>query len=249
MLAFSVNASGYCVTISKNNTAYKIDVYNTNAEKFFTYVHSEENIFPVNANISPDGKILAISYVDTNNIEIDSKITFMYTNRDDIFASVNEKNNFVSGVNFLSNNDIIIIGENEILFEHFNKDNIQERWRKKFDTNINMIAFNNNFIAVQLINKLVAQNKSLIKFFDMNGKNISDFESSQQFNSIKVCDKLNCVLLASQNEFMAVNLNGKVLWKYDLVGEQKFVAFLKANKILFASSTKAYIVNIKNKGE
>lgn len=250
LLAFSVNESGYCATISKDDASYKIDAYDKSANKFFTYVHSEENIFPVNVAISLDGKILAISYVDTNNMNIDSKITFMHTDGDEIFASASVKNNFVSGLNFLSNNDIIIIGEDKIILGCLSRDKFQEKWRIDFETKINMVAFNKNFVAVHLLNKIAAQKKSTIKFYNMSGKNISNFESDQLLSFIKACDKFNCVLIISPDKFLAVNPSSKILWQYDAVGEQKFVAFLgRLNKILFASSTKTYVVDVNNKGE
>ncbi len=251
LLAFCVNSSGYCSSISKDNSTYKINVYNPSGDKILTYVHSEENVFPVNTAVSPDGKILAISYIDTNNINIDSKITFMYTNQNDIFASVQKKDNFACGLNFLSNHDIIIVSDDNITCEYFTQNNLNEKWNLDFEKKLDAIDFNNDFIAVKLIaDKSGKDSQSNIKFYNMSGKNIGEFKSDEQYNYFKVSAKNNCVMLGSMNDFIAVNTNGKILWEYNAQGEQKFAAFLdKPNKILFVSSTKAYIVNVKGKGE
>ena len=79
-------------------------------------VYYEENIFPVGADISPDGKILAIDYVDLNNIKPESKIVFMHVDNQNIFGSVQEKENFVHGINFISNKQIILVSKKKKLF-------------------------------------------------------------------------------------------------------------------------------------
>lgn len=252
LLAFSVNQLGFCSTISKENDLYKINVYNTSGEKILTYVHSEENIFPVNSNISPDGKILAVSYIDVNNINIDSKIIFMHTNQDDIFASVHEKNNFVYGLNFLSNNVIILAGEKQIVSESLLPGNLKEQWRLKFDSKISEFSFNNNFMAVKFDNdnfNFYSRTKSLIKFFSMSGKQIGEFKSSDLINFIEVGDKFDNVLIGSLNDFFISDQKGEILWKHSLTGECRFAVFLnKPNRILAISPAKVFVLNIR-KGE
>ena len=80
LLVFSINLSGYCSTISKSkDSVYSTDVYGTKGEKIFTHVNSEENIFPVNTAVSPDGSVVGINFADVNNSNLDSKIIFLYT--------------------------------------------------------------------------------------------------------------------------------------------------------------------------
>ena len=148
LLAFFVSENGCCVCITKGENFYNINVYNQNGEKILSNVYHEENIFPIGADISPDGKILAINYVDLNNIKPESKIVFMRVDDQNIFGSVQEKENFIHGINFISNERIILFGKQEIICNEIKKNNINEKWRIKFDNIVSEIDFDENFLVV-----------------------------------------------------------------------------------------------------
>lgn len=238
LLSFSVNTTGFCSCISKEKNSYKINLYDNSGTKILTYVYSEENIFPINTNISPDGKILAISYIDTNNLNIDSKITFMYTNQNNIFASVQEKNNFIYGLNFLSNNSIILIGDKQIICEKFSPD-LKQQWRLNFNDKINMLEIAENFFAV-------SHSKNSIEFYNMSGKKLGNFESSEQINSISLSN--NHALLSTANNIIAVNTKGNYFWSQAIFGEYKFAHFISnPNKVLLVSANKIFLLNVNTK--
>ena len=253
LVAFSVNKMGYCSCISKIKDFYNINVFDSTGKKILTYVHSEENIFPTSTSISPDGKILAISYIDTNNINIDSKVIFIYINQEkNIFACVQEKNSFIYKINFLSDKDICITSDNKIIHKNILDNNLKESWRLDLDKKIMDLKFNNNFFVIKHNDPYInnySKNKSVLEFYNMeSGKKIGEYKSNDLVDFINISDKINYILLASSNNFLVVNTKGKILWQHSVTGDYKFAMFLdKPYKILIGSLKKIWAINISSK--
>ena len=251
LLAFFVSENGFCVCITKGENFYNINVYNYKGEKILSNVYYEENIFPVGADISPDGKILAIDYVDLNNIKPESKIVFMHVDNQNIFGSVQEKENFVHGINFISNKQIILVSKKKIICKEIKKNNISEKWRIKFDNMVSEIDFDENFLVAKTDKQSESFLKlgSLIEIYDINsGQKKSCFEAKNQIDFMNFDSELNCLLLASLNNFFVLDINGKILSENNLAGEYKKTCFLNGvNKILFLKDDKILLKDIKKK--
>ena len=214
-------------------------------------VYHEENIFPVGADISPDGKILAIDYVDLNNIKPESKIVFMRVDNQNIFGSVQEKGNFIHGINFISNEQIILFDKHEIICKEIKKNNIKEKWRIKFNSIISEVDFNENVLVVKIDNQTESffKSRSLIEIYNINsGQKKSFFEAKNQIDFINFDKELNYILLAGLNNFFVIDVNGKILFENNLTGEYKKACFLnKANKILFLRDDKILLREFEKK--
>ena len=251
LLAFFVSENGCCVCITKGENFYNINVYNQNGEKILSNVYHEENIFPIGADISPDGKILAINYVDLNNIKPESKIVFMRVDDQNIFGSVQEKENFIHGINFISNERIILFGKQEIICNEIKKNNINEKWRIKFDNIVSEIDFDENFLVVKIDNQTESflKSGSLIEIYNMNsGQKKSFFEAKNRIDFINFDGELDYLLLSSLNNFFVIDVNGKILFENNLTGEYKKACFLtKANKILFLRDNKILLREFEKK--
>ena len=159
LLAFFINKSGDLVYISNKKNIYNICVYNKLGEKVFTNIYSEENIFPVSADVSPDGKILAIVYADLNDIEVVSKVVFINLgDNEHVFASLQEKNNFIYGVSFVASKKIILLSTQQVICENIDQNRISEKWRINFNKSASDIEFNKRF----LIAKFDSEDKKII---------------------------------------------------------------------------------------
>lgn len=251
LLAFFVSENGCCVCITKGENFYNINVYNQSGEKILSNVYHDENIFPIGADISPDGKILAINYVDLNNIKPESKIVFMRVDDQNIFGSVQEKENFIHGINFISNERIILFGKQEIICKEIKKNNINEKWRIKFDNIVSEIDFDENFLVVKIDNQTESflKSGSLIEIYNMNsGQKKSFFEAKNRIDFINFDGELDYLLLSSLNNFFVIDVNGKILFENNLTGEYKKACFLnKANKILFLRDNKILLREFEKK--
>ena len=239
LLAFFVSENGCCVCITKGENFYNINVY------------YEENIFPIGADISPDRKILAIDYVDLNNIKPESKIIFMRLDNQNIFGSLQEKERFIHGINFISNEQIILFDKREIICKEIKKNNIKEKWRIKFDSIISEVDFNENFLVIKIDNQTenFLKSRSLIEIYNINsGQKKSCFETKNQIDFMNFDGELNYILLANLNNFLVIDMDGKILFENNLTGEYKKACLLnKANKILFLTDDKILLKNIEKR--
>ena len=90
---------------------------------------------------------------------------------------------------------------------------------------------------------------SLIEIYDINsGQKKSCFEAKNQIDFMNFDSELNCLLLASLNNFFVLDINGKILSENNLAGEYKKTCFLNGvNKILFLKDDKILLKDIKKK--
>ena len=259
LLAFFVNQNGNLVYISTKKNVYNIVVYNKTGKKVFTNIYSEENIFPIGADISPDGKILAVVYTDLNNIETISKIVFMSLESDkDIFASLQENNNFIYGINFISNKKVVLLSPKHVICKKIEHNSINELWRINFDKIVSNIEFNKHFLIAKFDGgdkKNSIKCGSIIDVYDIgSGHKINNFSLESDVDFIFSDSQLNCVLLTGRDDFFIIDLVNNKLFHDQVVGagDYKKAYFLdKKNEILFLGNNKISVVahDIFKRGE
>lgn len=250
LLAFFINKNGDLVYISNKNNIYNICVYNKLGRKVFTNIYSEENIFPVSADISPDGKILAIVYADLNDIEIVSKVVFI--NLDDnehVFASLQGKNNFIYGMSFVASKKIILLSAQQVICENIDQNGISEKWRINFDKTVSDIELNKRFLVAKFDNRDKKNNlkrESILSVYNIDsGNKVNDFSLDSGVNFMSLDRKLDCALLTGHDGFFIIDLNSKRLWynRVSGIGDYKKAYFLdKKGEIVFLSNDKISIM-------
>ena len=87
----------------------------------FQRVEAESGIYPLCCDVSPDGEIIAISYIDTTGVEIKSKIGMFYINSDtgadytdSMYGAVEKNDEIIFKMYFMGGNNLIAIGDRNI---------------------------------------------------------------------------------------------------------------------------------------
>ncbi len=116
----SLAENGYIGVISGGD-ANVISVYSTSGNILFQRIEADSGVYPLSCDISSDGEIIAIGYIDTSGIKIKSKIGFFYVKSekdndyvDSMYAAVEKDNEIVFDMYFMSGNDLIAIGDRHI---------------------------------------------------------------------------------------------------------------------------------------
>ena len=250
LLAFFINKSGDLVYISNKKNIYNICVYNKLGEKVFTNIYSEENIFPVSADVSPDGKILAIVYADLNDIEVVSKVVFINLgDNEHVFASLQEKNNFIYGVSFVASKKIILLSTQQVICENIDQNRISEKWRINFNKSASDIEFNKRFLIAKFDSedkKNNIKNGNMIYVYSVDsGNKINTFSLGSDVNFMSLDRKLDYVLLTGHNGFFIIDLTSNRFLhnRANGIGDYKKAYFLnKKGEIVFLSNDKISIM-------
>ncbi len=116
----SLAENGYLGIIT-NGSSYIVSVYNASGNMLFQRVEAERGVYPLCCDISPNGEIVAISYMDTSGVDIKSKIGMFYISAeegadytDSMFSAVSKDDEIVFEMYFMSNNSLIAIGDRHI---------------------------------------------------------------------------------------------------------------------------------------
>ena len=111
--------------------------------------------------------------------------------------------------------------------------------------------FNENFLVIKIDNQTESflKSRSLIEIYNINsGQKKSCFETKNQIDFMNFDGELNYILLANLNNFLVIDMDGKILFENNLTGEYKKACLLnKANKILFLTDDKILLKNIEKR--
>lgn len=116
----AVSECGYIGVITYGDS-YSVSVYSTSGSLIFQRIEAESGVSPLCCDISPDGEVVAIAYVDTTGAEINAKIGLFYVDAqkgaeyaDSMYAAVEKKEEIVFALYFISNNDFIAVGDRNV---------------------------------------------------------------------------------------------------------------------------------------
>ena len=120
ILSVSVAENG-SIGVITNGTSYTVTVYSPSGNMLFQRVEAESGIYPLCCDVSPDGEIIAISYIDTTGVEIKSKIGMFYINSDvgadytdSMYGAVEKNDEIIFKMYFMGGNNLIAIGDRNI---------------------------------------------------------------------------------------------------------------------------------------
>lgn len=118
---FSVNESGGVVTIENENNSYTVTAYDAAGKKLCwrtTFISTDG--YPVVAELSPDNKLLLISYVSVDEPQVVSRVIAIDVedreteSLDNIKYGYKQTNNLVYDIEFISKNTWVSIGDKAI---------------------------------------------------------------------------------------------------------------------------------------
>ena len=118
---FSVNESGGIATIENENNSYTVTAYDASGKKLCwrtTFISSDG--YPVVAELSPDNKLLLISYVSVDEPQVVSRVIAIDVedrkteSLDNIKYGYKQTNNLIYDIEFISKNTWVSIGDKVI---------------------------------------------------------------------------------------------------------------------------------------
>lgn len=218
----AVGENGYIGVISNGDT-YSVSVYSTSGSVIFQRIEAESGVYPFSCDISPDGEIIAISYMDTTGVEIDSKVGMFYIDAekgaeytDSMFAAVEKKDEVIFAVYYMSNSGLIAVGDRHIIYLTSSG---EEDWNIEVTNEIMGIGVCGSKLAMLYGDELPDKDgveSGTIVFVSSGGKLIdgycigaeSDFFASSEGG----------VVIGSGSNYYGINSNGKVVWSLNDTG-------------------------------
>ena len=251
IMQVSVNRIGSIGLILKTDSGYKVQLYDENGNLIMERFDEDEGVYPIAVDISADKKVLAVSYLDTTDIEMVSKILFFYTSREDtknteageFFASVEKVGEIVPAIKYMNNGIFMAVGDKSV----FTMDSTgKEVWNDEIYNKIDKITFSGEYLVMAmgepLPDKDGAQNGT-VRILSTTGKKSNDYVFSKTVTYLKAYK--NGIVIGNNRDFTALNYNGKLLWEHTATQDVKDIILMSSSgSVLYVTNNSADIINI-----
>ncbi len=224
LLDVSVNKNGYSAIIYKQ-VGYKslIRVMKPDGtELFTTYLAST---YALDAEISNDNKTLAIAEINTEGIKVESIVELI--NMSDLEKKnstkfVLEDDTLITNIEYNSKNKLLIQTDSGIQIVDNNELKVLI---DKFDTNTKFVTIENESspVVISKIENGLFDSSYILKIFDYKENDVTYEEYQIDDLPSILASKDNKIAMLIEKELIIVNLNGKLLKKYDVSGNIKSI--------------------------
>ena len=254
ILHFSVAANGYACVVTQTGNDYDIFVYNDKGLVSLHGFHADTNVYPVAADVSNDGRILAVSYLDTNGAEINSRIVFSYINKSEAAAyaasngiyggSEQNPDRLIGVLRFMEGNQLIAVSDKDIVC--YEADNGGRRkWSLTLGNMLDAICLTeSNWFAVAYGSRnpnLPGEEPGLCRFYDLDGSPLGEFNAAGKVTQLSL--GFSSAIVGSEHQLTALSQSGNTLWTYAATQDLLQVLFLEnTNKVLIAGETQAEVL-------
>ena len=250
VISFSINCLGYfAVIIHRGGDIYDFRVYN-NFGRLESYgPHADANIIPMLTDISPDGRFLAVSYLDITSAQLNSRINFKFTRQADylahdfthgIFASsLSNPDQVIGAMRFMDNGNLAVISDTRIFAVEPSSG--RTLWEISVGNRISQFYIGGDWILAAygeaLLNRQGRAAGELVAY-DAQGREIFSL-------NVGVADSLavagNSGIVEVGGHFTAFNRDGLILWDFVLPNNVIDVAKIGADGFVAAMPVEAVI--------
>lgn len=142
----------------------KLTVFDSKRREAFVWNCSKEHI--ISCDVSDNGRSVAVSVLGTENGSVYSKVYIFNIRKTEPVASFEYKDSSVSSVKFLSNETLIIMGNN--VCQVINGGEIKEKIDVSVNTPYKLYISDNN-VAILVLSKYSSTTQKIIKVIDKAG--------------------------------------------------------------------------------
>ncbi|MDR2182952.1 MAG: DUF5711 family protein [Clostridiales bacterium] len=243
IVRFALGMQGFAAIMTDGGRGIlDIAVYNNFGTMFYYGGHADENIVPLLMDISHDGRVMAISYLDINDAQMNSFISLVsiygnHAGADGIFAE-NRHNpgQIIGSMRFLANGSLVALSDTRIFVLNSVAETI---WETPLGNRVTHVEFADNWFAVAygdaMLNRPGHPSGTVIA---RNSFGIELFAHTTAGGAVRNLQAQggNLVVGCNQGHLTALSNNGQVLWEKRLAGNVRDVGMLGDSNSLAALS-------------
>ena len=213
---FALNENGYLSLITKNDSSYRICVYNQKGKLLKERVEESKGIYPLSSDVSDDSKVFAVSYLDTTDISPVGRVLLFYINAEDgenftdsMFAAVEKTDEIIPVISYRKNGTLAVISDQAALG---NKDYI-------------VLALGDG-----VANK-DGREKGTVCWLDGSGNEKGSFASGESVTYLLAAEK--GIVVGNDRDFTGVSYSGNESWNYTAITDlNDLIPMEKLNRVM-----------------
>ena len=209
IIKVEVASQGVVAALLEDQSANYIEVFDKEGNKLISHkTLLDENGYPLDFSISDDGEKMAVSYITVNNGSMSNRIVFYNfsntgkSSENKIAGEHNQyKEALVPMVKFLSNTDVVAVGEN-VLSIYKVKDESKLKEEVKINDEIQKVFYNEEYVGFILENHN-SRYPYRIEVYDLDGNRKMKTEIKMDYdcvsfsgNNILMYDDMNCRIIS-----------------------------------------------------
>lgn len=194
---FALNETGYLSLITKNDSSYRICVYNRKGKLLKERVEESKGIYPLSSDVSDDSRVFAISYLDTTDISPMGRVLLFYINAEDgenftdsMFAAVEKTDEIIPVISYRKNGALAVISDQAVYGVGSDGG---ELWNYPLENTVDQAALGNKEYIVLALGDGVAnkdgREKGTVCWLDGNGNEKGSFASGESVTYLHAAEK------------------------------------------------------------
>ncbi|MCH5188985.1 MAG: hypothetical protein J1F37_00340 [Oscillospiraceae bacterium] len=205
-----------------------LTVYDKNHKEAFKWACAKEHI--VSCDISDNGKKYAVAVLGVDNGSVYSKVYVFEKNKTEVYASFEYNDSALTEVKFLSNDKIIVFGNN--VCEIIDGEEVSEKIDVSVNTPSRLYVSDNN-TAVLVLSKYSSTTQKIIKVYNKSGKEMFTAEVTGIVKSVSTDGRYTAVLTDSQ--VCIFNMKGEMTGKAEITSDPIDVGVYSRRVYVFSS--------------
>ena len=236
---FALNESGYLSLITKNDSSYRICVYNQKGKLLKERVEESRGIYPLSSDVSDDSKVFAVSYLDTTDISPMGRVLLFYINAEDgenftdsMFAAVEKTDEIIPVISYRKNSTLAVISDQAVY--GIGGDG-GELWNYPLENTVDQAALVNKEYIVLALGDGVAnkdgREKGTVCWLDSNGNEKGSFASGESVTYLFAAEK--GVVVGNERDYTGVTYGGNESWNYTAITDlNDLIPMEKLNRVM-----------------
>jgi len=139
------------VMMQTDRGIHRIEIFDRDGTMFYEGDHADRNILPILMDINHDASVLAIAYIDINDAEMNSFISFVsidgsHVGADDIFAENRDNpGQIIGSMQFLADGSLAVVSDTRIFVLNSAATTV---WQAELNNRVTHVAFADSWFAV-----------------------------------------------------------------------------------------------------
>ena len=246
LLSFSVNKAGWLSVIIQEGDGYLIEVFGPGGGKLSQYHFIESNVYPISADVSADGRIVATAFADVE-FQLVTRIVFQYINEaegrnftDSIFSEQRIPGEMPASVRFMDGNNLLVFTDARIRCYQTNPDSaVGQIWDIALDNKVSAVGFygGKSFAYAAgdaLLNHSDPDEPGTVNFISSDGVKTGSYCVGKIVQTLSM--GFDAAIAGTGRDFCAIDRRGNLLWSYASPQEARQMLFLDSvNTVLVAT--------------
>lgn len=236
---FALNETGYLSLITKNDSSYRICVYNRKGKLLKERVEESKGIYPLSSDVSDDSRVFAISYLDTTDISPMGRVLLFYINAEDgenftdsMFAAVEKTDEIIPVISYRKNGALAVISDRAVYGVGSDGG---ELWNYPLENTVDQAALGNKeYIVLALGDGVVnkdGREKGTVCWLDGSGNEKGSFASGESVTYLLAAEK--GIVVGNDRDYTGVTYSGNESWNYTAITDlNDLIPMEKLNRVM-----------------